>query len=60
VPIKVIDLQTKLPFVLIDDVLGEIPIIFGKPSAKAKRLFLQNDQQEELLLRTNNMEEAHL
>ncbi|WJX19285.1 hypothetical protein P8452_08998 [Trifolium repens] len=46
VPIKVMGLEMELDFVLIDDVPDEIPISFGRPSAKRKQFFLQNEQEE--------------
>ncbi|KAK2367940.1 hypothetical protein QL285_081182 [Trifolium repens] len=58
VPIKVISLEMKLDFVLIDDVPDEIPISFGRPSAKRNQFFLQNEQ-EEIVPRTDDKEEAH-
>ena len=56
VPIKVIGLEMKLDFVIIDDVPEEIPISFGKPTARKKQFFLQNEQ---IVPRTDGKEEAH-
>ncbi|WJX57324.1 hypothetical protein P8452_42896 [Trifolium repens] len=58
VPIKVIGLEMKLDFVLIDDVPEEIPISFGKPTVIRKQFFLQNEQ-EKIVPRTDGKEEAH-
>ncbi|KAK2356445.1 hypothetical protein QL285_093777 [Trifolium repens] len=58
VPIKVIGLEMKSDFVLIDDVPEEILVSFGKPTAKKKQFFLQNEQ-EEIVPRTDGKEEAH-
>ncbi|KAK2416318.1 hypothetical protein QL285_038719 [Trifolium repens] len=52
VPIKVI----RLDFVIIDDVPEEILISFGKPTARKKQFFLQNEQ---IVPRTDGKEEAH-
>ncbi|WJX54522.1 hypothetical protein P8452_40394 [Trifolium repens] len=56
VPIKVIGLEMKLDFVIIDDVPEEISISFGKPTARKKQFFLQNEQ---IVPRTDGKEEAH-
>ncbi|KAK2428358.1 hypothetical protein QL285_026884 [Trifolium repens] len=58
VPIKVMGLEMKLDFVLIDDVPEEIPISFGRPTTKEKQFFLQNEQ-EKIVPRTDSKEEAH-
>ncbi|WJX57053.1 hypothetical protein P8452_42650 [Trifolium repens] len=42
--IKVMGLEMKLDFVLIDDVPEEIPISFGRPTTKEKQFFLQKEQ----------------
>ncbi|MCI47232.1 hypothetical protein A2U01_0068473 [Trifolium medium] len=59
VHVKVNDLVIQVDFVIIgmyED--EEIPIIFGKPFLATIRTMI-NDQQKELVLRTDDKEEAH-